>query len=234
MAGRDGGRSRPTPRSGRRCTRPPPRGWSSRATSSTWTASGSGCCCSGPRRRAHRAHGQRSGRLFGGDVLLAEIHPTLGAGRTPPPIRWAPILRTLGEIDRMAPTASSPAMARDRRCHTAHGRVCEHHAERLDAHVAALRTGASSAYDVAGMSGPATSRLPRAALRAGGGARTWSGWRRRGGPSRWRRLGGATQQRGLTALLQLESKPEPDAVERPQPQAAPALVAVGRGRARGA
>jgi len=61
-------------------------------------------------------------------------------------------LRTLGEIDRMAPTRVFPGHGpvideATRRT----GEIREHHAERLDAHIDALRTGAASAYDVAGV-----------------------------------------------------------------------------------
>jgi len=95
-------------------------------------------------------HGGRSGRLFGGDVLLEEITPNVGRWPDTAPDPLGAYLRTLGEIDRMAPTRVFPGhgpVIEDARRRTAE--IREHHAERLDAHVAALRTGASSAYDVA-------------------------------------------------------------------------------------
>ena len=95
-------------------------------------------------------HGERSGRLFGGDVLLEEITPNVGRWPDTAPDPLGAYLRTLGEVDRMAPTRVFPGhgpVIDDATRRTAE--IREHHAERLDAHVAALRTGASSAYDVA-------------------------------------------------------------------------------------
>jgi glyoxylase-like metal-dependent hydrolase (beta-lactamase superfamily II) len=95
-------------------------------------------------------HGERTGRLFGGDVLLEEITPNVGRWPDTAPDPLGAYLRTLGEIDRLAPTRVLPGhgpVIDDARRRTEEIRA--HHAERLDAHVAALRTGASSAYDVA-------------------------------------------------------------------------------------
>jgi len=97
-------------------------------------------------------YGERSGRLFGGDVLLEEITPNVGRWPDTAPDPLGAYLRTLGEIDRMAPTRVFPGhgpVIDEATRRTAE--IREHHAERLDAHVAALRTGASSAYDVAGV-----------------------------------------------------------------------------------
>jgi glyoxylase-like metal-dependent hydrolase (beta-lactamase superfamily II) len=97
-------------------------------------------------------HGQRSGRLFGGDVLLEEITQNVVRWPDTAPDPLGAYLRTLGEVDRLAPARVFPGhgpVIDDATRRTAE--IREHHAERLDAHVAALRTGASSAYDVAGV-----------------------------------------------------------------------------------
>jgi glyoxylase-like metal-dependent hydrolase (beta-lactamase superfamily II) len=97
-------------------------------------------------------YGRRSGRLFGGDVLLEEITPNVGRWPDTAPDPLGAYLRTLGEVERLAPARVFPGhgpLIGDATRRAAE--IREHHAERLDAHVAALRTGASSAYDVAGV-----------------------------------------------------------------------------------
>jgi glyoxylase-like metal-dependent hydrolase (beta-lactamase superfamily II) len=94
--------------------------------------------------------GERSGRLFGGDVLLDEITPNVG--RWPDTAR-DPLGRYLHTLGRMA--GLSP-----RRVYPGHGPVIDdaaaraqeisgHHDERLDATSAALDAGAETAYDAA-------------------------------------------------------------------------------------
>jgi glyoxylase-like metal-dependent hydrolase (beta-lactamase superfamily II) len=94
--------------------------------------------------------GQRSGRVLGGDVLLAEITPNVG--------RWPdtaadPLGSYLNSLERLAgfdPVLVLPGhgpVIEDARTRCAE--IAEHHAERLDTHLAVLETGARSAYDVA-------------------------------------------------------------------------------------
>jgi glyoxylase-like metal-dependent hydrolase (beta-lactamase superfamily II) len=94
--------------------------------------------------------GERSGRVFGGDVLLAEITPNVGRWPDTAADPLGSYLRSLAELERLAPAVVHPGhgpAVRD-----VPGRVAEireHHRERLDAHLAALHAGASSAYAVA-------------------------------------------------------------------------------------
>jgi glyoxylase-like metal-dependent hydrolase (beta-lactamase superfamily II) len=95
-------------------------------------------------------HGQRSGRMLGGDVLLAEITPNVGrwpdTGRDP----LGSYLHSLGRLARLDPTLVLPGhgpLIDDARARCAE--IAEHHVERLDAHLAVLETGARSAFDVA-------------------------------------------------------------------------------------
>jgi glyoxylase-like metal-dependent hydrolase (beta-lactamase superfamily II) len=94
--------------------------------------------------------GERSGRVFGGDVLLAEITPNVGRWPDTGADPLGAYLRSLGELERLAPAVVHPGHGpaiRDvpRRV----GEIREHHRERLDAHLAALHAGAESAHGVA-------------------------------------------------------------------------------------
>ena len=94
--------------------------------------------------------GEESGRMFGGDVLLAEITPNVGRWPESAPDPLGAYLETLRELDRLAPTVVYPGhgpaiTAVSERA----AEIAEHHADRLDAHVAALRAGADTAYAVA-------------------------------------------------------------------------------------
>ena len=88
--------------------------------------------------------------MFGGDVLLAEITPNVGRWPESAPDPLGAYLRSLRELDRLAPTIVYPGhgptitAAADRAVE-----IAAHHADRLDAHVAALRAGADTAYAVA-------------------------------------------------------------------------------------
>jgi glyoxylase-like metal-dependent hydrolase (beta-lactamase superfamily II) len=94
--------------------------------------------------------GQRSGRVLGGDVLLAEITPNVG--------RWPdtaadPLGSYLHSLERLAGLDATRVLpghgpviddAADR-C----AEIGEHHAERLDTHLEVIESGARSAFDVA-------------------------------------------------------------------------------------
>ncbi len=93
--------------------------------------------------------GEQSGRLFGGDVLLAGITPNIG--------RWSPLsedplsayFRTLERIAELNPTIvyaghREPITDPARRA----AEIREHHRVRLDQHTVALREGAETPYDV--------------------------------------------------------------------------------------
>jgi glyoxylase-like metal-dependent hydrolase (beta-lactamase superfamily II) len=95
-------------------------------------------------------HGQRSGRLLGGDVLLAEITPNIGRWPDTAPDPLGAYLSSLDAIDALAPSLVLPGHgppiddpARRTR------ELREHHRERLDVHLAALAAGADTAYAVA-------------------------------------------------------------------------------------
>jgi glyoxylase-like metal-dependent hydrolase (beta-lactamase superfamily II) len=93
--------------------------------------------------------GTRSGRLFGGDVLLEEITPNVGRWDDNEPDPLSRYLTTLGRIQELAPAVVYPGHRRvieqpARRAQE----IAVHHAVRLDEHEAALRAGARSTYDV--------------------------------------------------------------------------------------
>jgi glyoxylase-like metal-dependent hydrolase (beta-lactamase superfamily II) len=94
--------------------------------------------------------GAQSGRLFSADVLLEEITPNVGRW---PDTRSDPLgayLHTLDRLDRLPIATVLPGhgpVIHDHRRRTAE--IRGHHAERLDAHQHALRSGAASAYEVA-------------------------------------------------------------------------------------
>ena len=94
--------------------------------------------------------GERSGRVFGGDVLLAEITPNVGRWPDTAADPLGAYLGSLGELERLAPAVVHPGHGPAIR--DVPGRVAEireHHRERLDAHMAALRAGARTAHAVA-------------------------------------------------------------------------------------
>ena len=94
--------------------------------------------------------GTHSGRLFGGDVLLNEITPNVGRWEDNEPDPLGRYLATLARIRELAPAVVYPGHRTV--IDTPAARALEialHHVERLDAHEAALREGAHSAYAVA-------------------------------------------------------------------------------------
>ncbi|MFL6043205.1 MAG: MBL fold metallo-hydrolase [Gaiellales bacterium] len=96
--------------------------------------------------------GEDSGRLFSADVLLEEITPNVG--RWPDTHRdpLGAYLHSLGRIDGLAATTVFPGhgpVIGDPARRT--GEIRAHHAERLDDHQQALRDGARSAHEVAGI-----------------------------------------------------------------------------------
>jgi glyoxylase-like metal-dependent hydrolase (beta-lactamase superfamily II) len=93
--------------------------------------------------------GQRSGRLFGGDVILRKITPNVGTWHDTQPDPLARYLSTLGRIADLRPAVVYPGHhepledAADRAVE-----IQEHHRVRLDVHQEALRSGAVTPYDV--------------------------------------------------------------------------------------
>lgn len=95
-------------------------------------------------------YSERTGRLFGGDVLLTGITPNVG--------RWHdtlpdPLGRYLGTLDRLAELRPSLVYpGHNRVLEDGAGRAREiqgHHAARLDVHCEALRGGAATPWEVA-------------------------------------------------------------------------------------
>ena len=93
--------------------------------------------------------GERTGRLFGGDVLLHDITPNVGRWEdTKPDPLWR-YLATLERIQELDPARVYPGHKRlieDPAARAAE--IAAHHAVRLDVHVEALRLGAETPYDV--------------------------------------------------------------------------------------
>lgn len=93
---------------------------------------------------------ERSGRVFGGDVLLSDITPNVATLHHSEP---DPLGRYLATLDRVV--ALEPSLVcsgHHRAIDDPAGRAREirdHHAERLDETEAALRAGASTPYEVA-------------------------------------------------------------------------------------
>jgi glyoxylase-like metal-dependent hydrolase (beta-lactamase superfamily II) len=93
--------------------------------------------------------GERSGRLFGGDVLLETITPNVGAW---PESRPDPLADYLETLDRLVEVDAAVAFtghhgllrAPAERAREIHA----HHRLRLEAHVTALRDGAATTYEV--------------------------------------------------------------------------------------
>ena len=94
--------------------------------------------------------GSRSGRLFGGDVLLDEITPNVGRWDDNEPDPLGRYLETLARIEELAPTVVFPGHRNVIERPAARAQeIAVHHAVRLDEHELALRAGARSAYEVA-------------------------------------------------------------------------------------
>jgi glyoxylase-like metal-dependent hydrolase (beta-lactamase superfamily II) len=93
--------------------------------------------------------GERTGRLFGGDVLLHEITPNVGRWEDTKPDPLGRYLSTLGRIGDLAPPVVYPGHKRlieDPALRAAE--IVAHHAIRLDIHLEALRLGAATPYEV--------------------------------------------------------------------------------------
>ncbi len=94
--------------------------------------------------------GEDTRRMFGGDLLLAEITPNVGRWPETAPDPLGAYLQSLAEIKRLDPAVVYPGHGP---VITAAGaradEIAAHHDDRLDEHIAALRTGADTAYDVA-------------------------------------------------------------------------------------
>ena len=94
--------------------------------------------------------GQRSGRLFGGDVLLDEITPNVGRWEDNEPDPLGAYLETLGRIEELAPSVVYPGHRSVIQRPAARAQeIAVHHVVRLDEHERALRAGARSACAVA-------------------------------------------------------------------------------------
>ncbi len=93
--------------------------------------------------------GETSGRLFGGDVLLQKITPNVGRWEDTLPDPLGRYLQTLARIAELAPTVVYPGHRGVIEQPAARAReIAEHHADRLDVHLQALRRGARTAYEV--------------------------------------------------------------------------------------
>jgi glyoxylase-like metal-dependent hydrolase (beta-lactamase superfamily II) len=93
--------------------------------------------------------GEGSGRMFGGDVLLHEITPNVGRWEDTKPDPLGRYLETLRRLETIVPAVVYPGHRGV--IDDPAGRAAEiraHHAERLDLHVEALRSGAESPYEV--------------------------------------------------------------------------------------
>jgi glyoxylase-like metal-dependent hydrolase (beta-lactamase superfamily II) len=95
-------------------------------------------------------YGERSGRMFGGDVILNEITPNVGLWEDT--TSGDPLSDYLASLERIAALAPAVVYPGHRTLvDDAVGRAGEiraHHAARLDAHELALRQGAASPYEV--------------------------------------------------------------------------------------
>jgi glyoxylase-like metal-dependent hydrolase (beta-lactamase superfamily II) len=93
--------------------------------------------------------GERSGRMFGGDVLLHEITPNVGRWEDTGPDPLGRYLETLERIAELAPTVVYPGHKRPLEDPAARAaEIRDHHAGRLDVHLNALRRGAETPYEV--------------------------------------------------------------------------------------
>jgi glyoxylase-like metal-dependent hydrolase (beta-lactamase superfamily II) len=92
--------------------------------------------------------GERTGRMFGGDVLLEGITPNVGRWHDTLPDPLGRYLQTLRRIGELGPAVVYPGHRRvidDARGRAAE--IADHHRIRLDQHEQALRDGAVTAYD---------------------------------------------------------------------------------------
>ncbi len=92
---------------------------------------------------------ERSGRLFGGDVILERITPNVATWHDTEPDPLARYLSTLERLGRLSPAVVYPGHHRP--LADAGGRaveIREHHRVRLDGHTAALGGGAATPYEV--------------------------------------------------------------------------------------
>jgi glyoxylase-like metal-dependent hydrolase (beta-lactamase superfamily II) len=95
-------------------------------------------------------YGERTGRLFGGDVLLDEITPNIGRWEDTRPDPLGRYLETLARLHELEPSVVLPGhRAPIERVRERIADVERHHAQRLDATLRALHTGAGSAYETA-------------------------------------------------------------------------------------
>jgi glyoxylase-like metal-dependent hydrolase (beta-lactamase superfamily II) len=93
--------------------------------------------------------GERTGRMFGGDVLLHDITPNVGRWEDTLPDPLGRYLESLARIEELAPIVVYPGHRRvidDPPARAAEIRA--HHALRLDVHLEALRLGAETPYEV--------------------------------------------------------------------------------------
>ncbi len=93
--------------------------------------------------------GERSGRMFGGDVILRRITPNIGSWPDTEPDPLARYLATLDRIAELRPAVVYPGhhAPLDDAAGRAH-EIAEHHRVRLDVHEDALRAGAVTPYEV--------------------------------------------------------------------------------------
>ena len=93
--------------------------------------------------------GERTGRMFAGDVLLHDITPNVGRWEDTRPDPLGRYLSTLSRIEELSPACVFPGHKRlieDPASRAAE--IAVHHAVRLDVHVDALRLGAETPYEV--------------------------------------------------------------------------------------
>jgi len=94
-------------------------------------------------------HGERSGRMLGGDVLLHDITPNVGRWEDTKPDPLGRYLATLARIAELEPARVYPGHKRVIDDPAARAReIAAHHAVRLDVHLDGLRLGAETAYEV--------------------------------------------------------------------------------------
>jgi glyoxylase-like metal-dependent hydrolase (beta-lactamase superfamily II) len=94
-------------------------------------------------------HDERTGRLFGGDVLLQRITPNVGAWEDSRPDPLGDYLATLARLEELAPRLIYPghrALIENASERAAETRA--HHDTRLEATEAALDTGAETPFEV--------------------------------------------------------------------------------------
>ncbi len=130
-----------------------------------------GAADAGPRRRPHRPV-RRAQRplLRRRRAAPRRSRRTWGAGRTRRPTRSAATCETLRRIERLAPRVVYPGHRAVIEDPAARAReIIDHHGERLDVHLEALRLGARSAFDVGKHVWGGRLGFHEQRLRAGGG-----------------------------------------------------------------